>query len=141
MQPDEILLVEDNPGDVALTTTALDEAGFVGKIHVATNGDDAVELLLGRRAYDRLPDLVLLDLNLPRRDGRSVLREIRTDPHAHDVPVIILTSSELDRDLCRPGSGADDYFVKPESFHGFVEVAAAILASWERAVRERGAVR
>jgi DNA-binding response OmpR family regulator len=137
MYPDDVLLVEDNPGDVALTTQAMAHAGYTGRVQVVSDGDEALDYVFqrGTHAHAASPGLILLDLNLPRRDGRTVLRAIRADPRTHDIPVIILTSSEVDRTLCVPGTGADDYFVKPDTFRGFIATVEAIFAAWERVAR------
>jgi CheY-like chemotaxis protein len=99
----EILLVEDNPGDVRLTMEALKEAKVVNRLNVVADGVEALEYLKrqGRFAQAPRPDLVLLDLNLPRKDGREVLAEIKNDPALRSIPVVVLTTSRADEDVLR----------------------------------------
>ena len=94
-QPIEILLVEDDPGDVLMTREAFEDYRIANRLTVVTNGEDAVAYMRkeGRFAGEPTPDLVLLDLNLPRRDGREVLLEIKSDPELRRIPVVILTTS------------------------------------------------
>ena len=112
MQEIEILLVEDNPGDVRLTEEALKEAKVHNNLHVAKDGVEAMEFLL---ADDRpKPDLILLDLNLPRKDGREVLAEIKEHKDLRRIPVVILTTSEDEEDILRTYDlHANAYITKP----------------------------
>src|SRR5687768_16850132 len=102
-QPIEILLVEDNPGDVRLTIEALREGKVNNRLSVAADGVEALAFLRrkGKYAGASRPDVILLDLNLPRRDGREVLGEIKTDPELMSIPVVVLTTSKADEDILR----------------------------------------
>jgi two-component system response regulator len=131
-----ILLVEDNRMDVELTLDAFNEARLLNAIHVAPNGQDALDYLFGRGPYnDRsaypLPSLVLLDLKLPGIDGFEVLRQIKTTPMLKRLPVIILTSSKEEGDRALSyDNGANSYLVKPVSFDGFLDVVRKIEGYW-----------
>lgn len=131
-----ILLVEDNRMDVELTLDAFREARLLNSVHVAPNGQDALDYLFGRGRYaDRnsypLPHLILLDLKLPGIDGFEVLRRIKATLILKRLPVIILTSSrdEGDRALSYD-NGANSYLVKPVSFEGFMDVVRQIEGYW-----------
>jgi CheY-like chemotaxis protein len=131
-----ILLVEDNRMDVELTLDAFHEAKLVNTIHVASNGQEALDYLFGHGQYaDRVkyprPSLVLLDLKLPGIDGFEVLRQIKSTPILKRIPVVILTSSkeEGDRSLSYD-HGANSYLVKPVSFDGFMGVVREIEGYW-----------
>ena len=131
-----ILLVEDNRMDIELTLDAFREARLMNAVHIAPNGQDALDYLFGRGQYaDRLayplPDLILLDLKLPGLDGFEVLRQIKTAPILKRLPIVILTSSreEGDRALSYD-RGANSYLVKPVSFEGFLDVVRQIEGYW-----------
>ena len=100
-QPIEILFVEDNPGDVDLTREALEGAKVCNRLHVVDDGAKAVDFLYRKGAVRRrtTPDVILLDLNLPKKDGRQVLAEIKADPDLADIPVVVLTTSSADEDI------------------------------------------
>lgn len=120
--PVEILLVEDNPGDVDLTLEALEEAKLRNNVHVARDGVEAMEFLhrTGDHADAPRPDLVLLDLNMPRKDGRDVLREMKEDPDLRRIPVVVLTTSEAEQDVLDAYDyRANAYIVKPVDFEQF----------------------
>ena len=128
IKPVQILLVEDNPGDVRLTQAALSEGKVKNDLYVARDGVDAMQFL--RRGTPR-PDLVLLDLNLPRKSGREVLKEIKDDPELRRIPVIVLTSSEAEEDILRSYSlHANGYVTKPVDFAKFVQVMKIIEEFW-----------
>jgi len=135
----QILLVEDNRMDVELTLDAFKEAKLLNTIHVAPNGQDALDYLFGRGKYaDRntypLPSLILLDLKLPGIDGFEVLRQIKLTPVLKRLPVVILTSSREEGDRALSYDiGANSYLVKPVSFEGFLGVVQAE----EQSVRAR----
>lgn len=135
-QPAHILLVEDNPLDVELTLDAFREAQLSETVHVARNGQEALNYLFGREPFsDRqsnpLPTLILLDLKMPGIDGHEVLRQIKTSPDLKRLPVIILTSSREDADLVRSyDSGANSYLMKPVSANGFLQVVQQIEQYW-----------
>lgn len=131
-----ILLVEDNPLDVELTLDAFREAQLNSKIHVVRNGHEALNYLFGHNQYDDrqiypLPNLVLLDLHLPGIDGHEVLQEIKATPHLKRLPVIVLTSSQEEKDVIRSyDKGANSYLVKPVSVNGFLDVVNLINHYW-----------
>ncbi len=131
-----ILLVEDNRMDVELTLDAFREAKLLNTIHVAANGQEALDYLFRRGVYaDRttypMPDLILLDLKLPRVDGFEVLRQIKSTDILKRLPVVILTSSKDEGDRALSYDiGANSYLVKPVSFNGFLGVVKQIEGYW-----------
>lgn len=128
-QPIEVLLVEDDPGDVLMTQEAFADYKIANRLTVVTNGEDAIAYMRkqGRFADAPTPDLVLLDLNLPRRDGREVLRDIKEDTHLRRVPVVVLTTSEAEEDvLASYDLHANAYVRKPVDFDQFVAAVRAI---------------
>ena len=132
--PFHILLVEDNPADADLIREALDEPGHpIHQLAVATDGDEAMRFLRREGSYASAfePDLMLLDLNLPKKDGREVLTEVRADPELTHLPVIILTSSEAERDLTFSYRLHANCFVsKPLDLDGFFAVLRALTQFW-----------
>jgi len=132
----QILLVEDNRMDVELTLDAFREARLANAINVVHNGEEALNYVFGRAEYgDRdkypLPDMILLDLNMPRVDGFEVLRQLKATPIIKRIPVIILTSSREDGDRALSYDiGANSYLVKPVSFEGFLHVVRQIDGYW-----------
>jgi CheY-like chemotaxis protein len=136
--PIEILLVEDNPGDVRLTVEALKEAKVRNNLHVAPDGVEAMEFLrrTGAHAEAPRPDLVLLDLNLPRKDGREVLQEIKTDPDLDLIPVVVLTTSQAEQDVLESYQlHANAYVTKPVDLERFLQVVRSIENFWLEIVR------
>jgi two-component system, response regulator len=131
-----ILLVEDNPDDVDLTRRAFQRAGFTQPLDVAEDGVEALDYLFARGAYSNragepLPALVLLDLKLPRLSGHEVLRQIRAHPATRFLPVVILTSSDEEKDLLESYSrGCNSYVRKPVSYTEFVEAARQLGVYW-----------
>ena len=128
-RPIEILLVEDDPGDVVIAQEALEQSKLVNNLHVASNGDEALAFLRreGDYADSPKPDLVLLDLNLPRRDGREVLAEVKSDPDLRRIPVVILTTSQAEEDIVRSYDlHANAYVTKPVDFAQFVNVVRQV---------------
>jgi CheY-like chemotaxis protein len=128
----EILLVEDNPNDVELTLHALDAHHLANRIHVARDGQEALDLLyadgLGRVPK---PKVILLDLKLPKVDGLEVLRRIREHPATHTVPVVILTSSREERDIVESYElGVNSYITKPIEFDKFVDTVRTLGMYW-----------
>jgi CheY-like chemotaxis protein len=132
-RPVQILLVEDNPGDVGLTLEALKEATLPNKLTVVKNGADALSLL--RHAGAARPDLILLDLNLPKKDGRKVLAEIKSDDNLKRIPVVVLTTSEDEQDVLESYNlHANCYIVKPLDLDRFITVVKSIEDFWLRIV-------
>lgn len=133
MKPIEILLVEDSPTDVLLAQEALEHAKVWNKLHVASDGVEAMEFLQrqGRFAEMPRPDLILLDLNLPRKDGREVLAEIKADEALKRIPVVVLTTSKAEEDIFKAyGLHANCYVTKPVDFERFSDVVRAIETFW-----------
>ncbi len=121
----EVLLVEDDPGDVVMTREALAEGKVLNRLHVVSDGVEAIEFLRQTGSFEHAvrPDLILLDLNLPRRDGRQVLAEIKEDPDLRRIPVVVLTTSEAEEDVLRSYDlHANAYVTKPVDFDRFVSV-------------------
>jgi CheY-like chemotaxis protein len=132
-RPVQILLVEDNPGDVVLTKDALKESKVLNRLSVVEDGVEAVAFLRREGQYaDALrPDLVLLDLNLPRKDGRQVLADMKADPVLARIPVVILTSSKAEQDVLKTYNlHANCYVTKPVDLNQFVTVVKAIQNFW-----------
>ena len=136
-RPIEILLVEDNPGDVRLTIETLRENQLRNNLHVARDGVEALKFVRheGQHADAVRPDLILLDLNLPRKDGREVLAEIKLDPVLKSIPVVVLTSSRAEQDVQRAYElQANCYVTKPVDLDQFVTVVRSIEHFWLRVV-------
>jgi CheY-like chemotaxis protein len=126
-----ILLVEDNPMDLDLTLRAFSKRNFSNEIIVARDGEEALAWLPRWQAGERMPAVVLLDINLPRASGLEVLRAFRAHELARQIPVVVLTSSRDDRDLKTAYDlGVNSYIEKPVSFNKFIEVAAHIELYW-----------
>lgn len=128
----EILIVEDNPGDVRLTQEALKEGKVWNTLTVAADGVEAIELLRrnGESGHWR-PDLILLDLNLPKKDGREVLAEIKGDSSLRGIPVVILTTSKAEEDVLKSYQlHANCYITKPVDLQQFVDVVQSIEDFW-----------
>lgn len=128
----EILLVEDNPADVELTLHALRQNGVANHIHVAHDGEEALDYLFGRDpVLDGSLKLVLLDLKLPKVDGLEVLRAIKADPRTKAIPVVILTSSKEEKDLIAGYNlGVNSYIQKPVDFNQFRETVKQLRLYW-----------
>jgi len=134
----EILLIEDNPGDVDLTKEALQDAKVRNRLNVVDDGAKAVDFLYKRGAYADAPrpDIILLDLNLPKKDGRQVLEEIKADPQLADIPVVILTTSQAEEDIVRSYQlHANCYITKPVDFKQFMHVVKSIEEFWLTVVK------
>jgi chemotaxis family two-component system response regulator Rcp1 len=131
--PIEVLLVEDSPGDVRLTREAFKDAKVHINLHVASDGAKAMAFLRreGEDASAPRPDLILLDLNLPKKDGREVLEEIKEDPRLKSIPVVILTTSSSEADVLRSYQlHANCYITKPVGLEGFLTVVKSIDSFW-----------
>ena len=132
-RPVDILLVEDNPGDVRLTREALRDGKVWNNFHHVRDGVEAIDFLKRRGDYADMPrpDLILLDLNLPRKDGREVLEEIKEDRNLRMIPVVVLTTSSAEEDVLRSyGLHANCYIVKPIDLEQFLNVVKAIENFW-----------
>ena len=132
-RPIEVLLVEDNPGDVRLTAEALHEGKVWNRLSVTPDGVEALAFLRRLDTYAAVPrpDVILLDLNLPKRDGREVLAEIKGDPALRTIPVVILTTSKAEEDILRTYNlHANCYITKPVDFDQFLRVVRAIEDFW-----------
>jgi len=129
----EILMVEDNPGDVRLTREALKGGKVWNQLHVVEDGVAALDFLYRRSPYEQAPrpDLVLLDLNLPRKDGREVLKAIKSDESLKTIPVVILTTSQAEEDVLRAYNlNANCYVSKPVDFEQFTRIVQTIERFW-----------
>jgi two-component system response regulator len=127
----EILLVEDNPDDAELTLHALQRANIANKVHLVRDGVEALDFLFSKCSVAQLPQLVLLDLNLPKIHGMEVLREIRTNPKTRSLSVIVLTVSSRSQDVAESQRlGAKGYLVKPVQFQNFSEVVPKLNLQW-----------
>jgi CheY-like chemotaxis protein len=132
-QPIEVLLVEDNPGDVRLTREALRDGKVHNNLSVAPDGVEALAFLRreGKYADAPRPDVILLDLNLPKKDGREVLEEVKADPSLRNIPVVILTSSDAERDIAQAYAlHANCYVTKPVDLDQFIHVVKSIEDFW-----------
>jgi len=138
MIPISVLLVEDNPADADLTRETLDECRLRLALSVASDGEEAMDFLRlrGRFAGERRPDLVLLDLNLPRKDGREVLAEMKADPELRSIPVVVLTSSQAERDVAQSYAlGANCYVAKPVDLRAFQRIVRGLEEFWFTVVK------
>jgi len=138
MKPIEILLVEDNPGDARLTREALAQSKIKNNLSYARDGEEAIAFLRRLPPFSDAPtpDLVLLDLNLPRRDGREVLEDIKKDPKLRHIPVVILTSSQAEEDILRSYRlHANCFITKPVDFEQLTKVVHGIEQFWFTLVR------
>jgi len=133
LNPVEILLIEDSPDDIELTLEVLRETKFHNKLHIVEDGEEALAFLRQEGQYKNAPrpDLVLLDLNLPRKDGREVLEEMKQDSSLKIIPVVVLTTSQAEEDILRAyGHHANCYITKPLDLDQFVKVVRSIECFW-----------
>jgi two-component system, chemotaxis family, response regulator Rcp1 len=140
-RPVEVLLVEDNPGDVRLTREALEEAKVLNNLNVAVDGVEAMAYLRreGPYADATRPDLIFLDLNLPKKDGREVLAEIKADEQLRRIPVVILTTSAAEQDIVRSYNlHANCYVTKPVDLDQFLTVVKSVEDFWLTIVKLPG---
>jgi CheY-like chemotaxis protein len=125
----EVLLVEDDPGDVLLTKEAFEDNKVKNNLSVVSDGEEAIRFLRREGDYGEAarPDLILLDLNLPRKDGREVLKDIKADPELRSIPVVVLTTSEADEDILSSYDlHANAYVTKPVDFDSFIRIVRQI---------------
>jgi CheY-like chemotaxis protein len=128
-----ILMVEDNPTDVMITKEALEHAKVLNTLHVVEDGMEALDFLhrRGKHAKAPQPDLILLDLNMPRKNGQEVLAEIKADKRLKQIPVVVLTTSKAEEDVVKAyGLHANCYVIKPVDFDVFAEVVRSIQQFW-----------
>ncbi len=138
LEPIEILLAEDNPGDVRLTQQALKDSKMRNNLHVVGDGEEAIAFLRRRTPYENAPrpGLFLLDLNMPKKDGKEVLEEIKDDAVLRTIPTVVLTTSKADQDVLRAYElHANAYITKPVDFEQFMDVVKGIREFWLTIVR------
>ena len=136
-KPLEILLIEDNKGDIGLVTEFFSNEKVIINIHIAEDGEEALRFLYDKDKFlgSKLPDLIILDLNLPKKDGREVLKEIKENIDLKAIPVIILTTSSAEKDICRVYDlQANAYIVKPIYFDEFMAAIKSITDFWFKTV-------
>jgi CheY-like chemotaxis protein len=136
--PIEVLLVEDNPGDIRLTIEAMRESKVLVNLSVAQDGEQALSFLRREAAHRDAPrpDLILLDLNLPRKDGREVLAEVKADDSLRSIPVVVLTTSRAEEDILRTYNlHANCFITKPVDLDQFITVVGSIGEFWFSVVR------
>ncbi len=134
----EILLAEDNPGDVKLTEKAFEQANIENNLHVVNDGVEALQFLNSEQPFADTPqpDIVLLDLNMPRKDGQDVLAEMKAADELSRIPVVVLTSSESEEDVVRSYDlNANAYLTKPVDFDGFLDIVGRLENFWLQVVR------
>jgi len=137
-KPVEILLVEDNEGDIGLIEEVFEEAKIRNTLHIAEDGEEAILFLRGEGKFSGSPrpDIILLDLNLPKKDGREVLREIKEDNHLKNIPVVVLTTSRAEKDILRSYDlHANAYVTKPLDFDQLIKVVKSIENFWLEIVK------
>ena len=138
VRPAEVLLVEDNPADIRLTREAMKEGHMLNHLHVVTDGEQALQFLTRQPPYEDAPrpDLVLLDLNLPKKSGREVLAEIKQDPNLMSIPIVVLTTSRADEDVASTYElRANCFITKPVDLDKFIHVVQQIESFWLSVVR------
>ncbi|MBD2165811.1 response regulator [Calothrix membranacea FACHB-236] len=138
VMPIEVLLVEDNPGDALLTRIALEDSKISVNLSVVEDGVEAMAFLRKQDKYADVPhpDIVLLDLNLPKKDGREVLAEIKGDAHLRRIPVVVLTTSQAEEDIVKAYNlAANCYITKPVDFDQFVRIVRSIENFWFAVVK------
>ena len=137
-EPIEILLAEDNPGDVKLTRKALEHGDILNNLHVVEDGVETMKFLRSEGEYAETPqpDLLLLDLNMPKKDGRAVMKEMDEDLDLKRIPVVVLTSSDAEEDVVRSYElNANAYLTKPVDFDGFVDIINRLEDFWFTVVK------
>ena len=137
-RPIQILMAEDNPDDIELTVEALKDSRVRNHLIVVKDGEEAISYLQGKGKYQHAvrPDLILLDLNMPKKNGRDVLREIKNDPKLKRIPVVILTTSQAEEDIAHTYDlHANCYITKPVDFNQFLKVVKSIEDFWLTVVK------
>lgn len=137
-KPVEILLAEDNPGDVRLAQKALKEGKLANNLHITTDGVEVLQFLRQEGEYADVPrpDIILLDLNMPRKDGQDVLKELKDDDDLGRIPVVVLTSSESEEDIAKSYElNANAYLTKPVDFDGFIDIVTTLEDFWFKVVK------
>ncbi len=138
IDPINILLIEDNPGDIRLIRESLRENKFLAELKAITDGEEAIKYLteIKNSTTEDLPDIILLDLNLPKKDGREVLKEIKEDNKLKNIPVIILTSSKAEEDISKSYQNhANCYISKPVDLDNFIKVMKSLENFWLTVVK------
>lgn len=138
IMPIEVLLVEDNPGDVLLTKIALEDSKISVNLNVVEDGVEAMAFLRKQGKYINMPhpDIILLDFNLPRKDGREVLAEVKADKNLKRIPVVVLTTSQAEEDILKAYNlAANCYISKPVDFDQFVKIVQSIENFWFTVVK------
>ncbi|AKB27684.1 Two-component system response regulator [Methanosarcina siciliae C2J] len=137
-KPIEILLVEDSEGDVGLIEEVFEEAKIRNNLHIVEDGEEAILFLRGKKQFSGIsrPDIILLDLNLPKKDGREVLEEIKEDDDLKNIPVVVLTTSKAEEDILKSYNlHANAYVTKPVDFDQFIRVIKSIEDFWLEVVK------
>jgi CheY-like chemotaxis protein len=134
--PITILMADDDPDDCMLTKDAFEEARLANDLHFVEDGEQLIDYLHRRGEYTRLmdeplPGLILLDLNMPKKDGREALKEIRADPDLRSIPIVVLTTSKAEEDILRTYDlGANSFIIKPVTFESLVDVVKTLAKYW-----------
>lgn len=134
----DILVVEDSKGDIGLIEEVFEDAKIVNNLHIAEDGEEAIAFLRGEGQFSGAPrpDIILLDLNLPKKDGREVLEEVKGDEELRNIPVVVLTTSKAEEDILRSYNlHANAYITKPVDFDQFIKVVKSIENFWLEIVK------
>jgi len=140
-KPITILMADDDADDRVLTKEALEDARLINDLRFVENGEELLEYLRrqGKYADAPIPGLILLDLNMPRKDGRTVLKEMKEDPELRSIPVVVLTSSKADEDIYKSYDlGVNSYIVKPVTFEALVDILQTFEKYWFQIVEQPG---
>ena len=134
----EILLVEDSKGDIGLIEEVFEDAKIGNTLHIVEDGEEAIAFLRGEGQFSESPrpDIILLDLNLPKKDGREVLEEVKRDDEIKNIPIVVLTTSKAEEDILRSYNlQANAYIIKPVDFDQFIKVVKSIESFWLEIVK------
>jgi len=135
-EPITILVADDDPDDRMLTKDALDECRLANEVHFVENGEELMDYLYRRGKFEHLtkvalPGLILLDLNMPKKDGREALKEIRADPALRRIPIVVLTTSKAEEDILRTYElGVNSFIIKPVTFESLVDIVKTLAKYW-----------